>query len=74
MSTDMAGEDAFKGFIGGQGKLIDTRPTVIFDPNFDGQPNERKRSPIKRMVDKMFGRSPQKKRVGQSAIELIDPI
>ena len=40
------------------GKPIDTRPTVIFDKNNDGQPNERKRSPIKRMVDKMFGRSP----------------
>lgn len=47
---------------------------MIFDGNNDGNPNERKRSPIKRMVDKMFGRSPVKKRIGQADIKLIDPI
>ena len=69
----MAGADAYKGFSSMQGKPVDTRPTVIFDTGGmnDG---ERKKSPIKRMVDKMFGRSPQKKRVGMSAVEQIEPI
>ena len=68
----MAGADAFAGFAAGdhQGKVVDTRPTVIFDKGGGGGADqERKRSPIKRMVDKMFGRSPNKKRVGMSAIE-----
>ena len=47
---------------------------MIFNKDSDGQPNERKRSPIKRMVDKMFGRSPNKKRVGMSAVEMVDPV
>ena len=52
-----------------QGKVVDTRPTVIFDNGGGITDGERKKSPIKRMVDKMFGRSPQKKRVGMSAVE-----
>lgn len=34
----------------------------------------RQRSPIKRMVDKMFRRSPDKKKIGQASVDLIDPV
>lgn len=74
-------DDAFKKFENRQGKVIDTRPTIIFDKPLpqsksliEESKNTREKSPIKRMVNKMFGKSPPKKKIGQSAVEHVEPL
>ena len=66
---DFTGGEQFKDFQAQSGKPIDTRPTVVekqmsADTKDDKNSQRRQRSPVKRFVDKMFGRSPDKRKVG----------
>jgi len=65
-----------------RGKAIDTRPTIVAKDEMRPSPRDRhdmgadarKRSPLKKMVDKMFGRSPDKKKVGTITHQVVEPI